>query len=109
MDKVLIINGPNLNLLGSRNPAVYGQQSLHDLERFLTDKAKLLGIMVDCRQTNHEGKIIDWLQEANRDGFIGVILNAGAYTHYSYAIRDCIEAIGIPVIEVHISNIYSRE
>jgi 3-dehydroquinate dehydratase II len=109
MDKVLVINGPNLNLLGSRNPAVYGQQSLHDLERFLTDKAKLLGIMVDCRQTNHEGKIIDWLQEANRDGFIGVILNAGAYTHYSYAIRDCIEAIGIPVIEVHISNIYSRE
>jgi len=109
MEKVLVINGPNLNLLGSRNPAVYGVETLKSLEEKLLNAGERLRLNIECRQTNEEGIIINWLQEAQLHGYMGVVLNAGAYTHYSYAIRDCIEAINIPVIEVHLSNIYARE
>lgn len=105
---ILIINGPNLNLLGRREPGVYGNDSLEELQREILEKAKLMKIEVDFFQSNHEGAIIDALHEA-MDSYDGVVLNAGAYTHYSYAIRDAIAAIKIPVAEVHISNVHSRE
>ena len=106
--KILVINGPNLNLLGSRAPQTYGRDTLGNIIAELEEAGKKIGIDVDAFQTNHEGKIIDKLHEA-RGLYDGVIINPGAYTHYSYAIRDAIEAIGIPVVEVHLSNIYSRE
>ncbi len=102
--KILIINGPNLNMLGTREPEIYGSQSF---ESYLTELREMLdGEEIEYRQSNHEGDIIDWLQEAEADG---IILNAGAYTHTSLAIADAIVSISIPVIEVHISNIASRE
>lgn len=102
--KILIINGPNLNMLGTREPEIYGSQSF---ESYLTELREMLdGEEIEYRQSNHEGDIIDWLQEAEADG---IILNAGAYTHTSLAIADAIASISIPVIEVHISNIASRE
>lgn len=102
--KILIINGPNLNMLGTREPEIYGSQSF---ESYLTELREMLdGEEIEYRQSNHEGDIIDWLQEAEADG---IILNAGAYTHSSLAIADAIASISIPVIEVHISNIASRE
>lgn len=102
--KILIINGPNLNMLGTREPEIYGSQSF---ESYLTELCEMLdGEEIEYRQSNHEGDIIDWLQEAEADG---IILNAGAYTHTSLAIADAIASISIPVIEVHISNIASRE
>ncbi len=105
---ILIINGPNLNLLGRREPGVYGDDSLEEIQREILDKAKEMGIEVDFFQSNHEGSIIDALHEA-MDSYDGVVLNAGAYTHYSYAIRDAIAAIKIPVVEVHMSNVHARE
>lgn len=102
--KILIINGPNLNMLGTREPEIYGSQSF---ESYLTELREMLdGEEIEYRQSNHEGDIIDWLQEAEADG---IILNAGAYTHTSLAIADAIASISIPVIEVYISNIASRE
>ncbi len=102
--KILIINGPNLNMLGVREPGIYGTQSF---ESYLTELREMLdGDEIEYRQSNHEGDIIDWLQEADADG---IILNAGAYTHTSLAIADAIASISVPVIEVHISNIASRE
>lgn len=102
--KILIINGPNLNMLGTREPEIYGSQSF---ESYLTELREMLdGEEIEYRQSNHEGDIIDWLQEAEADG---IILNARAYTHTSLAIADAIASISIPVIEVHISNIASRE
>ncbi|MDE6724182.1 MAG: type II 3-dehydroquinate dehydratase [Ruminiclostridium sp.] len=105
---ILIINGPNLNLLGRREPGVYGDDSLEEIQREILEKAKKMGIEVAFFQSNHEGSIIDALHEA-MDSYDGVVLNAGAFTHYSYAIRDAIAAIKIPVVEVHISNIHARE
>ncbi len=105
---ILIINGPNLNLLGKREPGVYGSDSMSDIQSEIVSLAKELGVDVEFYQSNHEGGIIDVLHNA-MDESDGVILNAGAYTHYSYAIRDAIAAIRIPVIEVHISNIHARE
>ena len=108
MKKILVINGPNLNLLGEREPAVYGNNSLEKINAKISDSAKSLGFETDFFQSNSEGALIDRLHEARLD-CAGVILNAGAYTHYSYAIRDAISAVKIPVIEVHLSNVDSRE
>lgn len=106
--KILVLNGPNLNLLGVREPGIYGSESLEIIEAELKNEAVRLGIELDCYQSNHEGKLIDELHRAMTQAD-GVILNAGALTHYSYALRDAIAAIKIPVIEVHMSNIYARE
>lgn len=106
--KILVIHGPNLNLLGEREPGVYGNAGIDVLNNNIIDRAKALGLECEIFQSNHEGAIIDKLHAA-RLTFDGIVINAGAYTHYSYAIRDAIAAIKIPVIEVHISNIDARE
>ena len=106
---IMGLNGPNLNLLGSREPEIYGRESLDDIAAALTDHAANLGIGVDIRQSNHEGHLIDWLHEADRDGVAAVILNAGGYSHTSVALRDAVAAIAVPVIEVHLSNPAARE
>ncbi len=106
--KILVIHGPNLNLLGEREPGVYGSSGIDVLNENIIDRAKAEGLECEIFQSNHEGAIIDRLHSA-RTSFDGVVINAGAYTHYSYAIRDAIAAIKIPVIEVHISNIDARE
>ena len=106
--KILVIHGPNLNLLGEREPDVYGDNGIDTLNSNIIDRAKEQGLECEIFQSNHEGAIIDKLHSA-RKNFDGVIINAGAYTHYSYAIRDAISAIRIPCIEVHISNIDARD
>lgn len=107
--RVLILNGPNLNRLGKREPDAYGTFTLEELEHELEGFAYANGIELTCSQSNHEGEIIDWLQQAERQSLDGVVLNAGAFTHTSIAIRDAIASIEVPVIEVHISNVYKRE
>jgi 3-dehydroquinate dehydratase-2 len=106
---IYVLNGPNLNLLGLREPEIYGTDTLDDIAGRLEERAKKLGVAVDIRQSNHEGHLIDWLQEARLKGAKAVILNAGAFTHTSVALRDAIKAIGLPVIEVHLSNPQARE
>lgn len=106
--KLLVIHGPNLNLLGEREPGVYGNTSIEVLNSNIIDRAKEQGMECEIFQSNHEGAIIDKLHAARKD-FDGVIINAGAYTHYSYAIRDAIAAIKIPCVEVHISNVFARD
>lgn len=106
---VFVLNGPNLNLLGTREPEIYGADTLDDIAARLEDQAQALGFAIDMRQSNHEGHLIDWLHEANQTGAKAVILNAGAYTHTSIALRDAIKAIAVPVIEVHLSNPHARE
>jgi 3-dehydroquinate dehydratase-2 len=106
--KVLLLNGPNLNLLGQREPEVYGRTTLEDIEKRVRDQAGELGVEIDCRQSNHEGELVSWIQSA-RGNFDAVLLNAGAYTHTSVALRDAIAAACVPTIEVHLSNIYARE
>jgi 3-dehydroquinate dehydratase-2 len=105
----LVLHGPNLNLLGSREPTVYGRLSLADVDRLIRDHARARGIRVECRQSNVEGELINWLQAAQKDGFFGVVINPGAFTHYSIALRDAVAAIGLPVVEVHLSNVHGRE
>lgn len=105
---VFILNGPNLNLLGTREPDIYGSVTLQDIEALCAAKAKSLGLEIVFRQTNHEGELIDWIQEAGKTGN-GIILNAGAYTHTSVAIHDALKSIAVPVVEVHLSNIFARE
>jgi 3-dehydroquinate dehydratase-2 len=105
---VFVLNGPNLNLLGTREPEVYGSTSLADIELDCVAAGKRLGLSVDFRQTNHEGVLVDWIQEAMKAAR-GIVINPGAYTHTSVAIHDAIRAVGLPVIEVHISNIFARE
>ena len=105
---VLILNGPNLNLLGTREPEVYGRTTLADIETACRKQAGELGLEVDFRQSNAEAELIDWIQGAGRE-FDAVILNAGAYTHTSIAILDALQAMDLPLIEVHLSNIYKRE
>jgi len=105
---VFVLNGPNLNQLGARNPEVYGAQTLEDIKKALTEKAASLGLTIDFRQSNQEGDLVDWCQEAGKKAS-GLIINAGGYTHTSIAIRDALEPLTIPVIEVHLSNIYARE
>lgn len=106
---ILVLNGPNLNLLGTREPRLYGRMSLAELEENCRRWAAELGRKVECRQSNSEGELIDWLQNAARDGVSGVILNAAAYSHTSIALRDAISAVDLPVIEVHLSNVAARE
>lgn len=106
--KLLVINGPNLNMLGLRQPEVYGSDSLADLEARCQKKAQDIGVEIICKQSNMEGDIVTWIQEARND-FDGVLLNAGAYTHTSIAIHDAILSSETPVIEIHLSNIHARE
>jgi 3-dehydroquinate dehydratase-2 len=108
-NKVFVINGPNLNLLGFREPTIYGNDSLDDIAAMLERKADELGLELDIRQSNHEGHLVDWLHEAHFAGAKAVLLNAAAYSHTSIAILDAIKSIKVPVIEVHISDPMMRE
>jgi 3-dehydroquinate dehydratase II len=113
MKKVLVLNGPNLNLLGTREPAVYGAETLADVERLCKEEADKLGLEVDCRQSNHEGQLVDWIHEAGREiaagNLLGVVFNPGAFTHTSIALHDAIKGANATVIELHISNVHARE
>lgn len=109
MAKILVLHGPNLNLLGTREPEIYGKMTLDDINNMIKQRAEKFGVDVDTLQSNHEGDLVDALQQAPKNGYDFVILNAAAFTHYSIAIRDAIAAISVPVIEVHLSNIHTRE
>ena len=106
---VYVLNGPNLNLLGMREPEIYGSDTLDDIAAMLEDRGRELGLEIDMRQSNHEGHLIDWLHEAQAEGAKAVLLNAGAYTHTSIALYDAIKSIKTPVIEVHLSDPMTRE
>lgn len=106
--KILVLNGPNLNLLGKREPEVYGCVTLDSIRNSMEEKANELNLEIDFRQSNHEGELVDWIQYAIGN-FDGIIINGAAYTHTSIAIHDAIKASALPVVEVHLSNIYSRE
>lgn len=107
--RVLVLNGPNLNRLGKREKEAYGSFTLPELEQELVDFSDERGFELICRQSNHEGELLDWIHGADDEGISGIILNAGAYTHTSIALRDAIASIRVPVVEVHISNIHARE
>lgn len=106
---IYVLNGPNLNLLGVREPEIYGRDTLDDIAGRLEDQARGLGLAIDMRQSNHEGHLIDWLHEAGAKGAKAVILNPGGFTHTSVALHDAIKSITVPVIEVHLSNPHKRE
>jgi len=106
---IFVLNGPNLNMLGVREPEIYGHDTLDDIAGQLEDRALTLGLQIDMRQSNHEGHLVDWIQEANAGGAKAILLNAGAFTHTSVAIHDAIKGVTIPVIEVHLSNPHRRE
>ncbi|HEY1799114.1 MAG TPA: type II 3-dehydroquinate dehydratase [Stellaceae bacterium] len=108
MPTVFVLNGPNLNLLGVREPATYGYDTLADVEERCVVRARALDLAIEFRQTNHEGTLVDWIQEA-REAADGIILNAGALTHTSVAVHDALKAADVPIIEVHLSNIFRRE
>lgn len=105
---VLILNGPNLNLLGTREPEIYGSTTLADIEASCQAHGKECGLKVDFRQSNHEGELVTWVQQA-RDSASAIIINAGAYTHTSVAIHDALKSCGLPIVELHLSNVYKRE
>jgi 3-dehydroquinate dehydratase II len=106
---IFVLNGPNLNLLGTREPEIYGTDTLDDIAATLDDQAQTLGLTIDFRQSNHEGHLIDWLHEAQAAGAKAVLLNAAGFTHTSVAIHDAIKAIHVPVVEVHLSDPHKRE
>jgi 3-dehydroquinate dehydratase II len=106
---ILLLNGPNLNRLGKREPSVYGHTTLAELEELCRQWGKTLGMRVVCQQSNHEGQLLDWVQQAEEAGFSAIIINPGAFTHYSYALRDAIAGQTLPVLEVHLSNVHKRE
>ena len=105
----LILNGPNLNLLGKREPGIYGNGTLEDLERQCEEWGAELGVSVTCHPSNFEGQLLEWVQQAHDQGFTGIVMNPGALTHYSYALRDAVAGQSLPVVEVHISNVDARE
>lgn len=106
--RILLINGPNLNALGTRRPEVYGRQTLADIETSVRTRAAALSVEIVAFQSNHEGALIDFMQQ-HASGADGIIMNPGAFTHYSYALRDAVEAAALPLVEVHLSNVYARE
>ncbi len=107
--RVLVLHGPNLNLLGTREPSVYGRTTLAQLDLLIQRHATGRGAQAVCRQSNYEGQLIDWIQGAAREGFGAIVINPGALTHYSLALRDAVSAASVPVVEVHLSNIHGRE
>lgn len=108
VNSILVLNGPNINLLGTREPDVYGSVTLQGITSMLEEESKVFNFQLDCQQSNHEGEIIDAIHDA-RDIHLGILINPGAYTHTSVAIRDAIAAVALPAVEVHLSNIYQRE
>src|SRR5687768_17373398 len=106
--RVLVLNGPNLNMLGTREPATYGTETLADIEKMVQAEGKALGLTVTARQSNHEGELVTWIQEA-LGKFEAIVINPAAYSHTSVAIHDALRAVGLPVVEVHLSNIHARE
>ena len=106
--KILVLNGPNLNMLGIREPDIYGRETYDSLIKKIEEHCKAKGFYVDCRQSNHEGTLVDWIQEAYRN-FDGIVINPGAYTHTSVALLDAIKAVSVPTVEVHISEVDKRE
>lgn len=109
MRAILVLHGPNLNLLGQRETGVYGKTTLVELDAAIAQHAAARGVSVECRQSNHEGVLVEAVQKAAEQGFDAIVMNPAAFTHYSYALRDAIAAVSIPVIEVHLSNIHGRE
>ncbi|NLP46589.1 MAG: type II 3-dehydroquinate dehydratase [Epulopiscium sp.] len=109
MKEIWVLHGPNLNFLGIREPSIYGFETLESMNQRMKAEGDNKNLSIQCYQSNHEGDLIDKLQEAHQKGIHGIIINPGAFTHYSYALRDAIASISIPVIEVHLSNIYQRE
>ncbi len=107
--QILVLHGPNLNLLGTREPGVYGHATLGDIDAAIRRHAATRGAAATCRQSNYEGQIVEWIQGAGSEGFEAVVLNPGALTHYSIAVRDAIAATSVPVVEVHLSNVHARE
>ena len=105
---ILILNGPNLNMLGTREPELYGEQTLDDIKNICNDRASKLGLTIDFRQSNAESELVNWIQQASKNN-AAIILNAGAYTHTSIAILDALRLTGVPIVEVHLSNIFQRE
>jgi 3-dehydroquinate dehydratase-2 len=109
MPVIFVLNGPNLNLLGTREPGIYGRTSLADIVCLLEERAAGLGVTIEARQSNHEGRLVEWLHEADRRSAAAILFNAGGYTHTSVALHDAIKVIAVPVIEVHLSNPHARE
>ena len=106
---IYVLNGPNLNLLGTREPETYGHAKLADVEKLCADTAAQFGLKADCRQSNREGELIDFIHEAHASKAVGIVINAGGYSHTSIALHDALKAVQIPTVEVHISNIHARE